>query len=269
MLSLRDLQSHFFASIARTPGEGSGGFNPVLLQYVEGRGQFGAEDRVNIYAEMYYARLVDVLKSDFPRVAAILGCDRFHTIVSEYLARHPSTHPSLRYLGCCFPGFLQESPASVAFPFLSDLAALEWARVEVFDAGDAEPLRVEHLQSIDPDAWPTLRFQTIPAFQILQSEWPVHEIWHDAETEEALSRLTDIRPRKTLLRIWRQSFSVYHTKIDNVEHTALNCLLAGQPFASLCAALDEVASVEEAASAVGSLLLRWVEDGILQHSLSL
>lgn len=269
MLSLRDLQSHFFASIARTPGEGSQGFNPVLLHYVEGSGQLGAEDRVNIYAEMYYARLVDVLKSDFPRVATVLGCDRFHTIVSEYLALHPSTHPSLRYLGCCFPGFLQDCPASTDLPFLSDLAALEWARVEVFDARDTELLRIEHLQGIAPDAWPTLKFQTIPAFQILQSEWPVHEIWHDAETEEAFSSLTDIRPRKTSLRIWRQSFSVYHTKIDDVEQTALNCLLAGQPFASLCVALEEIASVEEAASAVGSLLLRWVEDGILERFLFL
>lgn len=265
MLSLHDLQSRFFASIARAPGEGPTSFDPVLLNCVEGHGRLGSADRVNIYAEMYFARLVDVLKSDFPRVAALLGCDRFHTIMSEYLARYPSTHPSLRYLGRLFPGFLKDCLEAADLPFLSDLAALEWARVEVFDAMDAEPLQVEQLQSIAPDAWPTLKFQVIPACQIIQSEWPVHEIWDVAVAEDALSTLEDVQPEKIALRVWRAGFSVYHTKIDVLEQTALACLLSDQPFASVCTALESFVSTEEAASAVGSLLLRWIEDGILER----
>jgi hypothetical protein len=265
MLSLRELQSRFFTSLAHTPGGGPSGFDPVLIDCVEGNGRLRAQERVNIYAEMYFARLVEVLKSDFPRVAALLGCDRFHAIVSEYLARYPSTHPSLRYLGRFFPGFLKGYPETADFSFLGDLAALEWARVEVFDAVDAEPLQVEQLQRIAPGEWPTLQFQIIPAFQIVHSAWPVHEIWNVAGTEETLSLLKEMSPEKTTLRIWRENFSVYHAKMDSVEQTAIHCLLTEQPFASVCVALEDVASVEDAASAVGSLLLRWIEDGILKR----
>jgi hypothetical protein len=235
----------------------------MLISHIEGHGQLGAEERINIYAEMYFARLVDVLKSDFPRVAALLGCERFHEVVSHYLARHPSTHPSLRHVGRRFPGFLKDCAATVDLPFLGELATLEWARVEVFDDLDIESLRVEHLQHFAPDEWPALRFQVIPAFRILHSEWPVHAIWHAAEAEDTLSTLENIRPKKTTLRIWRANLSVYHTKMDVIEQTALNRLLSDQPFASVCTVLEDVVSPEEAASTVGGLLLRWIEDGIL------
>jgi hypothetical protein len=110
-----------------------------------------------------------------------------------------------------------------------------------------------------------LKFQLIPAFQVLQSDWPVQEIWHVAATEKALSALKDMSPEKTSLRVWREHFSVYHTKMDDVEQIALNCLLTGQSFAALCAALENAMSVQDAAPVVGSLLLRWIEDGVLER----
>lgn len=261
MLSLPELQSRFFASITRQPGAGPTSVDPTLVNYVEGRGQLGAEERFDIYAQMYYARLVEVIEGDFPRVASILGCERIHDVVSAYLARHPSTSPSLRHLGQFFPSFLQDCAETADLPFLSDVATLEWARLNVFDAADAEPLRIEHLQTITQDAWPTLKLRVIPAFQIMQSAWPVHEIWK--RVEENSSAPEDIVPAETMLRVWRREFMVYHTKIDNVEQTALTSILAGEPFASVCAALATQMSEEEAAATMGSLILRWLEDGIL------
>ena len=264
MLGLRELQSRFFTSIARSPGTGPTSFDTKLINCVEGRGQLGAEERINIYAEMYFARLVDVLENDFPRVSALVGCERFHELASQYLARYPSTHPSLRYLGRFFPEFLEEHITTVDMPFLGDLATLEWERVDVFDAVDAEPLRVEHLQNITPEEWPTLRFQLIPALRVIQCKWPVYEIWNAAEMEEASAIVAGVRPEPTVLRIWRNEFSVYHAKIDTIEQTALTCLLSDKPFAAVCAAVEEITPEADATTTVvGGLLLRWIEDGVL------
>ncbi|MBI3801591.1 MAG: putative DNA-binding domain-containing protein [Deltaproteobacteria bacterium] len=262
MLSLRELQTSFFHSIASVPGGGSGNFAPKLVQVVEGRGQLGPEERINIYAQMYCARLVEVLREDFPRVAAVLGCERFERVVRTYLARHPSTHPSLRYLGRHFAAFLETWSEVVSLPFLSDLARLEWAREEVFDALDAESLRIEHLHAFSPDEWPGLRFQLIPAFQLLQSEWPVPEIWAAAAEETPTERGWE-RREKTAVRIWREGFAVYHSRMDATEQAALAAVRAGEPFAGICAALESLVPTEEAAPVMGSLLLRWLEDGIL------
>jgi hypothetical protein len=265
MLSLRELQLNFFHSIASVPGGGSANFAPGLVQVVEGRGKLGPEERLNIYAQMYYARLIEVLREDFPRVAAVLGCERFDRLVRAYLAHHPSTHPSLRYLGRHFAAFLAAWPEAVALPFLSDLARLEWARLEVFDAPDIEPLRVEHLHGFSPDEWPSLKFQLIPAFHALQSDWPVHEIWAAATDETSADRSCE-RREKTAVRTWRGGFAVYHSKMDATEQAALTAVQAGEPFAEICATLAALVPMEEAAPVMGSLLLRWLEDGILANN---
>jgi hypothetical protein len=146
-------------------------------------------------------------------------------------------------------------------PFLCDLARLEWARLEVFDAPDVEPLRIEYLHRLAPNDWPELRLHLIPACQILQSDWPVQEIW--AAAESGVPQSTGFQPKTTNLRVWREGFAVYHTQIDAAEQKALDCLRAGEPFAAVCATLELLLPAEEAAATTGSLLLRWIEDGIL------
>jgi hypothetical protein len=95
----------------------------------------------------------------------------------------------------------------------------------------------------------------------VQSAWPVHDIWKI--TEENTPSPEDIVPVETVLRVWRREFMVYHTKMDTIEQLALASIVAGEPFASVCATLETQMSEEEASSAIGSLLLRWIEDGIL------
>jgi hypothetical protein len=258
VLSLRELQADFLREIARTSGGENAGFAPRLAQVVEGRGKLGPEQRINIYAQMYHTRLLEVLREDFPRVAAVVGCERFTAVVRAYLARHPSTHPSLRHLGRHFAAFLATRPEIAPFPFLSDLARLEWARVEVFDAPDAEPLRLADLQALSADEWPDLRLHLIPAFQVVHSNWPVQEIWAAEGTPDGTRR------ENTAVRVWRDGFAVYHARADATEQVALAAVRAGESFATVCAALASVVPAEEAASVMGSLLLRWIEDGVLR-----
>jgi hypothetical protein len=74
MLSLGELQARFFEAIARVPGGSTGeGYDPALLQVVQARGQLGAQERLDLYATMYYLRFRTTLQADFPAVAAILG----------------------------------------------------------------------------------------------------------------------------------------------------------------------------------------------------
>jgi len=254
MLALREVQTRFFDSIAGAAGrEAPAGFDRALLGLVQGRGALGPADRLDIYARMYRARLLDVLREDFARVAELLGAERFATVACAYLARCPSRHPSVRYLGDRFPAFLAGSTEIEGRPFLADLARLEWARREVFDAPDAEPLGLAELRAIPPADWPRLAFRVIPAFCTLHAAWPVHE---------DLS-ITSVHPAETFLRVWREDFTVYQAGMDGTERVALERVLAGDPFGAVCQALETMSGSENAAREAAQLLLRWVEDGIL------
>ena len=65
------------------------------------------------------------------------------------------------------------------------------------------------------------------------------------------------------LRAWRDGFTVYHAAMNAPERLALEAVRAGQPFAAVCETLASLVSAEEAAATVGSLLLRWIDDGLL------
>ena len=264
MLSLRELQERFFHAIARIPTAGSKGWCGVdytLVRLVHGDRQLGSEARLDIYAQMYYARLLDVLCEDFPRTAAVLGGDQFRDIGRAYLQSYPSTRPSLRHLGEHFASFLATRAEAATQPFLVDLARLEWVRLDVFDAADVAPLQVEHLQAIPAEEWPALRFRLIPAMQALRCDWPVHRIWAEEEPLPGEHH----QPAEIVLRVWREEFSVYQACMDATEQTALVQVRAGAPFGAVCSALEPLLPAGEVAPTMGSLLLRWIQDGILQQ----
>jgi hypothetical protein len=261
MLPLRDLQTRFLRSLAAAPGPSAPqDFDPALVALVEGGGALGPAGRLDVYAQMYWARLVDVLHDDFPRVAAILGADRFTALACAYLTRHPSTHPSVRWLGSDFADFLVGHGPVEGLPFLADLARLEWTRLAVFDAADLAPLRVEKLRAVPPSAWPRLTFHPVPALRVVHLGWPAHELW---AADDPPAAATAVRPAQTVLRVWRDGCDVYQTRVDTVEHVALKQLLAGAPFAAICDRLEAILPPAGAAREAAALLLRWVEDGML------
>ena len=83
-----------------------------------------AAERVGIYAQMYVFRQVDALREDFPLLVKKLGDEAFFQLAERYVLAHPSEDPDLGRLGRRFAEFCPEE--------LRALAALEWARSEVF-----------------------------------------------------------------------------------------------------------------------------------------
>src|SRR6266436_5777022 len=165
---LHEVQRLFWESVAVLPGRDS--IAPALVRLVRGADDSDRKTRIRVYSHAYYLRLRDVLREDFPRVAALLGPERFEDLVSGYLEVFPSKQPSVRHLGRALAEFLRrrgDIPNCLA-----DLAKLEWARVEVFDAPDAEPATIGNFVSVPPDAWPALRFSTIPALETLRTQYP-------------------------------------------------------------------------------------------------
>ncbi len=259
MPSLPELQQAFlrslevYAATARVPTP----LEPALSTIV-GTDSLSGVDRVGIYAEMYWARIVDALCEDFPRLVVLIGGEQFRELGRAYVAATPSTHPSLRHVGQGFADFLATRTGDLP-PFVADLARLEWARLAVFDAPDPRPLRLDDLRGLTPEAWPGLALHLIPACEIVRAEWPVHEIWASDAPAASWQR------QATILRVWRQGFVVYQTSVDGAELRALERLGAGATFADVCAALSAAVADDRVAAEAGGLLLRWIEDGILER----
>src|SRR5580700_12173890 len=85
---------------------GAGGLDAIVL----GDDRLSAEARVDIYANMYFYRIRDALKEDFPATLAVLGDDNFHNLVTGYLIEYPPTEPSLYYCGQHLAAYLRDHP---------------------------------------------------------------------------------------------------------------------------------------------------------------
>ena len=249
--SLRELQRLFWRSLADEPGGGSPA--PGLVKLVAPSAMLDAGARVGVYVDAYFGRLREVLRDDFPRVAALLG-PHFEGTARGYLEAHPSEHPSVRHLGRLFAAYLEHG-ADLP-PYLSDLARLEWARIEVFDAPDAKPLDAGALREVPAKDWPGLRFVPIPALTVVHARWPVHDAWSGADPAALVAA-------PTALRVWRGAdFVVFHAPMDPRASDALGRLIAGEPFAIACEAFADLQPIEAAREAT-ALLLGWLEDGII------
>jgi hypothetical protein len=249
---LRELQERFWRSIAAEPGGADPG--PDVVPHVASTATLAPEDRIRVYADAYFWRLRDVLGEDFPRLAALLGVDRFADLARDYLRRHPSEHPSVRHLGREMGSFLAGRPGVPSWA--ADLARLEWARIEAFDAPDADPLLPGALHAVAADRWPALHFVTVPSLRVLRLGWPVHVLW-DGGDPDAITR------ERTAIRVWRGADDrVYHAVLDGRAVEMLDQLVAGAPFVVLCEACSDLAP-DEGARAAASLLARWLADGLI------
>lgn len=232
------------------------------LLLVRGDQRLSAVERLDVYANMYFYRLRDCLKEDFVATCAVVGEANFHNLITDYLLVHPPAHFSLRYAGQHVPAFMNGHPLSESWPYLADLATLEWSITEAFDAPDAAPLTAATLATIPEDRWAMLRFAVSPSLRLLDLRWPVHEIWRQTQDGETPG---SVEPARTVLRVWRQDLRVFHRPIDADEHAGICALVAGASFADVCERIieaDESGGPERAFS----LLSAWISDGVLTES---
>jgi hypothetical protein len=246
--ALRDVQAGFWRALHE------GQANADLTGVIAPSSTLDPSERVAIYQTMYFGRLHEVLREDFPKLQTAL-VDDFETLARDYLAAHPSEHPSVRHVGDRLPGFVATHALVRTRPWLADLARLERARIDAFDAPDATPVVATDLRAIPPDAWADLRLEVIPALDLVESAWPVHEVWADPASEP--------EARATTVRVWRHDFTVFHAAIDPLERGAFGALRDGRTFEEVCEVVAEHVDPDGAPAEAGALLARWVEDGLI------
>jgi hypothetical protein len=220
-------------------------------------GALSREDRVGLYAEMYWLRMRDSLRADYPFVLRVLGDEDFDVLVARHLRREPSTHYSLGRLGAGFTETV--GAASLELPWLADLAELEWARAEAFVAPDAPVLELPALSALTDETFSHSRLVVSPSVRLLRPRWDVLPVWRALERGAAWRELTVTRAESPLV-VWRQGFAVFHVAVPDAEHHALSSAQQGLGLSTVCEAFAEA---PEPAQAAFQALASWASEGML------
>lgn len=156
------------------------------------------EVRLDIFRNNIFTSLTDVLIGHFPVVCRVVDARFFQYAADAFIRAHPPRAAVLSTYGAEFAAFLAEFPPCQGLPYLPDLARLEW---------------MLHRTARLPES----REPVGAAYELLQSRWPVDEIWRANQTDANDSTTIDLGSGGVSLLIMRIDDEVGFARISASE----------------------------------------------------
>lgn len=223
-----------------------------------------AGDRLENYAQMYFWRLFESLKEDYPVSLAVLGEEAFHRLMIKFFRANPSRYRDLALLSGDLPGFLEKNSdlPSKDRGILRDLSRMEWAFIELSRAKDPRILTGQDLKKLPPEQWGDLSLKLIPQSRWLRTRWPIFSLWEACRGEQPLPRGWDSPAGFEDLLIWRHGFQVRIKRLNEEEAGLLAKVRDGITFGKLCESFTGD-DPEKGAGLAAGYLREWLEMEIL------
>ena len=223
---------------------------------------FSRVERLGIYHEAYRLRLIDALRNDFPALERFVGDDRFIELMDQYIAAHPSQHPSLRWLGKKLPAFLHDSENIQHHIATYELAEFEWAQVMAFDASNSNTATLDDVRTLQNTQWLTLQLEFQPALQKLHLKSNAPEIWQAlTKDDDAVEPIIEDEAQDWL--VWRDDLQVVYRAVDTTELWCLNAFLDGKNFSDICEGLCQWFEPADVPPRAAQYLQRWLQNGLV------
>lgn len=224
------------------------------------RGVPGVE-RIAIYADGLLARTCEALAEAYPAIRHLVGEGVFRSLAHEYARHHPSHEYNLSAVGRHLAEFLSAVALAKRFPFLPDLARLEWCVQRAFHAKEQPPWDLRGRSSMPIEEWERTRFRFQPSVAVVSSSWPILDLWQ-ARTQPVESIHLDLLNRPQQVVIFRRGLTVACERLDSQPARLLQGLLDGQSLGETCAQWIREAPGDELPP-VASWFARWGQAGLM------
>lgn len=212
-----------------------------------------AHQRIELYSRMYLTRLEEALEGDYPVVRAVLGEKQFHQLAHAYIRSFPSKHYSLNPFGQQLPKLIQRRVVRPANPSLVyDLARLEAAIQEVFDAPESAALDIREWAQLSATAWQSKKLRFVPAFRLLEFDCEANAIFIAIKHGKKCPRL---RKKKTWLAVYRKDDVVWRMDLSKPQYDFLRAIAKTGRFPS---------STRASETEIVQWLQRWIGEGFFQ-----
>jgi Putative DNA-binding domain len=254
MKSLREIQDSFQRGILAGDDE--------ILAEVKDSAKEKRKVLFGVYRNAYVARLAEIVGEDYEQLHAYVGDQAFATLVTDYIAAHPSDQRNARWFGRHLPVFVRENPTYAKHPEVAEIAELEKALTDAFDGPDAEPLRIEALAAIPPEAWPKLVFKPHPTAIRLTFGTNAADIWSALKSETAPPKPEHL-PEPQAIVVWRQDFMSHFRPLPPEEAMMWDEAAKGVWFSVLCEMVATFAGEDEAELRAAAYLRGWIDMGML------
>lgn len=215
-----------------------------------------------VYKHAYASRLVEAMQNDHKLLYDYLSDEMFDEMGKAYVAAKPSQHPNLRWFSQGLPEFLKATEPYSKYPILAELADLEKALNDAFDARDAPVLAFADLAAIAPEAWNDLTFSAQPSSCRLDFATNAAAVWLALKNDETPPDATTLdQPSRVL--VWRQGVTPMFRELPAEEAMMWDEAASGIPFGVLCSMLATYDDPDSAAARGAGYLQGWVASELL------
>ncbi len=254
----------------------------IAEQFIKPNDRLDSFDRLQIYNQQYWWRLLGNFAEDFRGLRALLGERKFDKLAVAYLDHCGSQSWTLRNLGSRLEEFLRAHPELTApqTAVALDMVRVEWARTVAFDEVEKPPLPPDKVRDVPPEL---LRLGLQPYIVLLELGHPIDRLLGKLKRQSEIEtgtlsnavssgrprarRRLNVRPsRKPIyLAVHRHKFSVYYKRLDGEAWLLLRALREDKPLDAACslAFADSTDSPEVMAEKIHSWFAAWMSFGWL------
>ncbi len=218
-------------------------------------------ERLDIYAEAYFTRLLESFTADFEIIFKVVGEDVFSKLTADYLKAFPSTVPNISEVGSHMEVFLLGHEYSEDLPFLPELGRLEWAVIQTFYADEVPNLDGDSIKNIPESSWQNAEFVIDPAVQLFEGKWPVDQLWNAIDDTELLKRIAAIASRPTYSLVSRRFGVVHVEEVNGVKFYLLSLMKQGFCLGDIC---EKLAGLTLDPPPLLEWFREWIECGIIR-----
>ena len=251
MPALHELQAAFVRAMF-------GPDEPALLEAIAGDGLLPAA-RLQIYRHHVMTSLTDVLQATFPVICRLVHERFFRYAADAYIRQHPPEAPCLFEYGAHFPAFLATFPPCRHLEYLADVARLEWALNTAMHAEVCTHLDPAALGGLAPHEVGRLTLQFDSSVTLLDSPWPLDQIWRVHQTDEEMHAPVDLNAGGVSLEVRRWEDDAGFRRLDPAIYTFRTTLAAGHTLAMAAEAALATSQEFDCVEALHGLLT----DGII------
>ncbi len=125
----------------------------------------------------------DVLSQAYPTLKALLGDEPWPHVAQAFWQQHPPTQGQLHLWGQTFASWVANRSEWTEWPFLADMARLDWARHESLLAKAVE-FNAPTLELLGQAQAEHLLLRLKPSMRVINSPWPVMSLYLAHQTAD-------------------------------------------------------------------------------------
>ena len=231
-MQLRELQRQFARQVFATQ-------LAEVEQTIVSRG-IEPERRLQIYGNNIRTTLADALKDIYSVTCDIVGEEFFAHLARQYSLTHPPANGDICQYGENLPSFINQFEQLKDLKYLPDIAKIDWFSHVSFHSPSHETAGIERLAEIPEGFYEQLCFTVHPSVCIIESRYPVFDIWNFAQTDDSETQPPKIDSEGQCVLIIRQADATRVILIDRELFAFINLIKQG---ATLGQAISELLDI--------------------------